>query len=137
MATSIISKCSGKGNIDVIIEDALKITAHHLKFTMGTSEVDPNKLIKSNYSNCVGYATFFSAVCNYLIFMNSLSGEWIAKPKTAEIYFLNINVHKYFSSAFFKNHDVVIIENIKTGELLAVDPTLYDYGKVKFIGLKY
>ena len=36
-------------------------------------------------------------------------------------------------STFFKDHDFVTIENKVTGEVFAVDPTLYDYSGIKLV----
>jgi len=62
-----------------------------------------------------------------------LSGNWIAKPQIGQLNFLGINVHKYFNSQFFKDHDFVLIENKTTDEVFAVDPTVRDYLKINFI----
>ncbi|GGG62573.1 hypothetical protein GCM10011378_43400 [Hymenobacter glacieicola] len=45
-------------------------------------------------------------------------------------------MHKYFNSAFFKDHDFVTIENKRTGKVYAVDPTIDDYLSVDFITYK-
>jgi hypothetical protein len=63
----------------------------------------------------------------------NLADRWTAKPQIGQLYFLGTNIHKYFNSAFFKDHDFVTIENKKTGEILAVDPTVNDYLHIDFI----
>jgi len=50
-----------------------------------------------------------------------------------QLYFLGTNIHKYFNSSFFKDHDFVTIENKTTGEIFAVDPTVNDYLRIDFI----
>lgn len=114
-------------DINKIVQLSLSTTSRQLNFTSDNNYNDPNKLIDSRTAHCVGYATFFAATCNYLLEKYQLSKVWTAKPQIGQLYFLGANVHKYLNSPFLKDHDFVTIENIKTGEVLAVDPTVYDY----------
>lgn len=119
--------------IHQIIETGLAITSRSLNFTIDKNEVDPNKLVYTKTAHCVGYATFFTIACNRLLEKHGLSEDWKAKPQIGQLHFLGINFHQYFSSPFFKDHDFVIIENIATGEVYAVDPTVSDYLGIDFI----
>ena len=116
-----------------IIELGLSITSRQLKFTANENDVDPNKLITSRKAHCIGYASFFATTCNYLLKKYNLSDQWTAKPKVGQLYFIGQNIHKYFNSPFFKDHDFVTIENKKTDQIFAVDPTVYDYLLIDFI----
>lgn len=120
-------------NIEQIVELGLSITSNKLTFTANKNDIDPNKLIKSRTAHCVGYASFFAATCNYLLEKHKLSDTWIAKPQVGQLYFLGTNIHKYFTSSFFKDHDFVTIENKITGETIAVDPTVSDYLYIDYI----
>jgi hypothetical protein len=120
-------------DIKQIIKLGLSITSRQLNFTADKNDTDPNKLITSKTAHCVGYATFFATICNYLLDEYNLSDTWIAKPQVGQLYFLGTNIHKYFHSSFFKDHDFVTIENKKTGEIVAVDPTVNDYLLIDFI----
>ena len=62
-----------------------------------------------------------------------MADKWNAKPQIGQLYFLGTNIHKYFNSSFFEDHDFVTIENKSTGEILAVDPTVNDYLNIDFI----
>jgi hypothetical protein len=119
--------------IEQIIELGLSLTSNRLNYTANKNDIDPNKLISSNTAHCVGYATFFATTCNYLLQKHHLSDRWSAKPQIGQIYFLGTNIHNYFNSPFFKDHDFVTIENKTTGEILAVDPTVNDYLFIDFI----
>jgi len=110
-----------------IISQGLSITRKQLHFTAEKNDIDPNKLITSRSAHCAGYATFFATSCNFLLEQHGLSDLWVAKPQIGQLYFLGTNVHSYFSSPFFKDHDFVSIENKKTGVVFAVDPTVNDY----------
>ena len=119
-----------------IIVQSLKLTSERLRFTNGKSDIDPNKLIETHYAHCVGYAAFFTTVCNQMLKQNELSDQWIATPQKGELYFMGINIHPYFKSAFFMDHDFVIIKNLLTGEEIAVDPSLHDYTGIQYITVK-
>ncbi len=114
-------------DIEQIVKLGLSITSRQLNFTDNKNDIDPNKLIRSKTAHCVGYASFFATTCNYLLKKRNLSGNWTARPQIGQLYFLGTNIHPYFNSAFFKDHDFVTIENKTTGEIFAVDPTINDY----------
>lgn len=119
--------------IKQIIKLSLSITSEQLKYSANKNNVDPNMLINSKTAHCVGYASFFSTTCNYLLKRKNLSNSWVALPQAGQLYFLGTNIHKYFNSSFFKDHDFVSIENKTTGEIYAVDPTVNDYLHIDFV----
>jgi hypothetical protein len=116
-----------------IVELGLRITSKKLNFTADKNDIDPNRLVTSKTAHCVGYASFFATTCNYLFVKYGLDDIWTAKSHVGHLYILGINIHKYFDSKFFKDHDFVTIENKKTGEKYAVDPTVNDYLRIDFI----
>jgi hypothetical protein len=120
-------------DIRQIIKLSLSITSEQLHFTGNKNHTDPNKLINFKTAHCVGYASFFSTTCNYLLKKNNLANLWTAKPQAGQLYFLKTNIHAYFNSSFFKDHDFVTIENKTTGEIYAVDPTVNDYLRIDFV----
>jgi hypothetical protein len=120
-------------NVEQIIKVGLSLTSGQLYFTTGKNSVDPNQLIHLKAAHCVGYASFFSTTCNYLLKKHGFSGEWSAKIHIGKLYFLGVNIHQYFNSSFFKDHDFVVIENKNTGQQFAVDPTMNDYLYIDFI----
>jgi len=120
-------------DIEQIIEFGLSITSRKLKFSAKKSDTDPNKLINTKAAHCVGYTSFFAATCNYLLKAYRLDDVWTAKPQVGQLYLLGTNIHRYFSSPFFKDHDFVTIENIKTGQTIAVDPVVNDYLYIDFV----
>ena len=126
-------------DIKQIIKLGLSITSRKLNFTANKkNDNDPNKLIISKTAHCVGYASFFATTCNYLLEKYNLSDTWTAKPQAGQLHFLGTNIHDYLTkffkdTDFIKDHDFVTIENKKTGEILAVDPTVNDYLRIDFI----
>jgi hypothetical protein len=116
-----------------IMQTSLSVTSQCLRFTTDRNENDPNKLIRTQTAHCVGYAAFCSATCNYLLKKHNLSDTWTATPQIGQLYLLGTNVHRYFDSPFMKDHDFVLLRNKKTGETLAVDPTIADYALIDFV----
>lgn len=134
----IEKKIGNKKNLDIteIIKIGLSTTSQQLNYTASKNDNNPNKLINSKTAHCVGYASFYAATCNYLLKKNNLSSIWTAQPQIGQLYLLGTNIHKYFNSSFFKDHDFVIIENNTTGEVFAVDPTINDYLYIDYITYK-
>lgn len=122
-----------EADIKHIIKLGLSISSNQLRFTASKNDIDPNKLIQSKTAHCVGYAAFFSTTCNYLLAKYNLANTWTAKPQVGQLYFIGINVHPYFNTPFFNDHDFVTIENKTTGQVYAVDPTLSDYLHIDFV----
>jgi len=122
--------------IEYIIRSSLSITSQQLSFSTSKNDNDPNKLIYSKKAHCVGYAAFFSTTCNYFLKKYKLSKTWVAKPQIGQLFFLGYNIHKYFNSPFFKDHDFVTIENKSSGVIYAVDPTVNDYLLITYVTFK-
>lgn len=121
---------------EAVLHKALQLSARNLHFTAQRNDIDPNLLINSHRAHCVGYAHFTSTVCNELLKHAQLADEWKAETHIGQIHLLGINVHPYFHSAFFRDHDFVVLKNRKTGEELAVDPTVYDHLRIVFIRMQ-
>jgi hypothetical protein len=119
-----------------IIKTSLDLTSGLLHFTFSKNERDPNKLITARAANCIGYSLSFASICNYLLKKYGMAQEWTAKPQIGQLYCLGVNIHPYFDSPFFKDHDFVIIENKTTKESFAVDPTVNDYLRIDFVSGK-
>ncbi len=118
-------------NVQDIINESLSLTSNQLHFSSRSKVIDPNKLINTKSTHCVGYASFFATTCNYLLQKNHLGNEWSAQPQAGQLYLFGHNIHQYFNAPFFKDHDFVLLKNKKTGEVLAIDPSLYDYFFIK------
>jgi len=116
-----------KLEIEEIIKTSLKITSERLEFSQKSASVNPNRLINSHKTHCIGYAAYFTTVCNYLLKKNGLSYNWKAKHQIGQLFLFGENIHHYFESGFFLNHDFVSIENKATRKVFAVDPSVNDY----------
>ena len=138
LALYVKENCIEKDNVTIkeIIKNSLSLTSKALKFTLSQNDSNPNKLIVSKTANCIGYAAFFSTVCNYQLKKHNLSEHWIAQPEIGQLYVFGTNIHQYFNSPSFKDHDFVIITNKTTKETYAVDPSVHDYLYINFVTLK-
>lgn len=109
------------------IQRSLSLTSHHLAYSLQSQVVDPNALVNNGKAHCVGYAHFFATAFRQMIPSFRNTGEWEATVHRAQLYCLGVNVHPFFNSPGFKDHDIVVIRNKNTGQIIGVDPTLSDY----------
>jgi len=125
-----------KFDLKEISEIALLITKEELKFTTNIASNNPNELAASKMANCVGYSAMYNSIANYLIEKVDLADEIEAVHRVGRLEFLGINIHQYFDSPFFKDHDFNEIKNKKTGEKISIDPSVSDYLWINRITLK-
>ncbi|MGC4128837.1 MAG: hypothetical protein QM564_04595 [Bergeyella sp.] len=118
-------------NINEIIDYSLNKTARKLEFTFDNQ----TKPLITGKANCIGYCDYFSSRMNQILENNDMK-DWKISHEIGKLEVFGIDIHQYFSSPFFKDHDFVTVENIKTGEKISIDPTVYDYFKIDRISLK-
>ena len=125
----IIDKASENKNINIhtITEIADNITTKNLQFTSGKASNNPNKLINTKQANCVGYAAMFNAISNHLIEQNGLQNEIKANHKIGKLDFLGVDLHQFFDSPFFRDHDFNELSNNITKEKIIIDSSVSDY----------
>ncbi len=127
-------------NIEIDIKSILSIangiTTEALGFTTGQASNNPNQLINSKQANCVGYSAMFNSIADYLIRKNNLQGEIKAEHKVGQLELFGINLHQYFESSFFKDHDYNELVDKKTGDKIAIDPTVSDYLWIKRVATR-
>jgi hypothetical protein len=128
-----IESQSSNRNIDFegIISIANSVTNEQLRFTGNSASNNPNELINTNQANCIGYSAMFNSVANYLIKENELNQEIESKHKIGLLDLLGINLHQFFESSFFRDHDFNEMKNLKTGETILIDPSVSDYLWIK------
>ena len=54
-----------------------------------------------------------------------------AQHKIGHLSLLEMNLHQFFESAFFKDHDFNELNNKKTGQTISIDPSVSDYLWIK------
>ncbi len=119
-----------KINLGEIAKIADQITNSELKFRTKGASNNPNELINTNKANCIGYSAMFNSIANYLIRKNDLQNEIEAEHKIGELHLFGINLHQFFESQFFRDHDFNEIINHKTGERILLDPSVSDYLRI-------
>lgn len=124
--SQFIEKQEVEPNIQAILKKSLRFSADQLSFTTHRCDTDPNLLFTSQKTNCIGYAAFFSATCQALLLQNHLEGKYAVRHSRGHLTFLGMDVHRWFHSPFFKDHDFNVIENLETGEKIYVDASTYD-----------
>ena len=124
-------------DIDEIINGSLQLTKERLSFVFAKSDTDPNTLLASKKTHCVGYASFFTTLANSSVQKNKLDQDWEVEHHIGVLYVFGYNMHAYFNSPFFKDHDFVVITNKLTSKTIAVDPTVYDYLGIKRVTYAY
>ena len=113
-----------------------KLTKEELKFTKNRVSNNPNKLIDTNQANCVGYSAMFNSIANYLINKNKYENEIEVEHKIGQLELFGINLHQFFESPFFRDHDYNEITDKNTGKKILVDPVVSDYLRIKRVAQK-
>ena len=116
-----------------IIRRSLNLTATHLRFTTGKSDIDPNLLFYSKNAHCVGYAAFFSTTCNELLRQAGLDERFEVKHLRGKISFLGIDLHQFFNGPFFRDHDFNEILDKTTGQRFYVDASVQDVFGIVYV----
>ena len=119
-----------------ILKIADKLTKEELKFTKNRVSNNPNKLIDTNQANCVGYSAMFNSIANYLINKNKYENEIEVEHKIGQLELFGINLHQFFESPFFRDHDYNEITDKNTGKKILVDPVVSDYLRIKRVAQK-
>lgn len=121
-------------DIENITEIAMELTTEILHFTTKRASNNPNELIHTKQANCIGYAALFNSIANYLIQKHQLQEELAAEHKIGQLELLGINVHPFFKSSFFRDHDFNTLRNKKTGVTVFLDAGVCDYFFVDRVG---
>ncbi|MBL7799061.1 MAG: hypothetical protein JNJ90_21355 [Saprospiraceae bacterium] len=114
-------------SVEEIVEISRSETSARLRYTTGKASSNPNVAARSGAANCVGYSALFGSMVNQLSLEQRSSHSLRARHLIGRLYFLGVDMHQFFSSPFFRDHDFVEIEDVTTGEKIFVDPVVSDY----------
>lgn len=123
-------------SVEGIAEISRLETNARLRFTTGKASSDPNMAAHAGKANCVGYSALFSSIANQLSHGQHSSHSLRARHLVGRLYFLGVDMHQFFSSPFFRDHDFVEIEDTATGEKIFVDPVVSDYLGINTVAKK-
>ncbi len=121
-------------SVEDLIYFVQKQTAHYLHFVNRQAETNPNLSYKTGATNCVGYSKMAQAMAQYLIDKQALNLK--AKHKLGKLHVLGYDIHQWIDDPFWANHDYNEIVDLQSKQIYAFDPTLYDYLRVAFVGIK-
>ena len=113
--------------LNQIITVSRKITNEELRFTPKKASSNPNILLGIGKANCIGYSALFNSIGIYIIKSQKQTDVYKMNHIVGKLYFLGFDIHRLFSSPFFKDHDFNEIINLKTKKRIYVDPSLSDY----------
>lgn len=122
----LLSPTNGTKDVGACIDIALEETADALTFSTGPVHNDAASALRTGTANCIGYAAVFQDLCTEQLLQAGLSDEWRVRHMRGLLYCGSFNVHRLFSSPFWKDHDICVVENRPTGERIHVDPSLFD-----------
>lgn len=131
-----LKETGGNKSVEDLIQDSLKETASTLSFSFDKCDHETDKLVETKKANCIGYSAFLASVIQFKLKQSGLQNDWKVHHNVGEIYLMNENINRHFNSGFFRDHDFVTVENVKTKEIIGVDATVYDYFRIDRIKLK-
>lgn len=117
--------------VNARIDRALDETARLLRFTTGPAPNDAASCRAGGTANCVGYAALFQDRCQRLLDSAGLSDRWQVLHLRGRLFCGPFNTHRLFSSPFWKDHDLCLVENPRTGQRVFVDPSLFDAAGIR------
>ena len=118
-------------DMEEIMKISNKVTKQLLSYSMNETSTDPNKLFYSQKANCIGYSAMFNSISNHLIKEANMEEVFESKHLVGKLDFFGIDLHQFFASPFFKDHDYNQLKNKSTGEVIWIDPSLGDYLKIQ------
>ncbi len=121
---------SSSKSIEDLLSLAIEITNRSLHFSTSPSSRNANTCFRQQKANCIGYAALLNAIINHLLKSEKWNGKYQSHHLIGQLDLWGIDLHQYFSNPFFHDHDFVAIENLETGEVVYIDPTLSDYLKI-------
>jgi len=119
--------------IENIIHIARSVTIKELGFSKNQFSRNPNDLMDSKKANCVGYAAMFNSIANHLIRANNLEQKYAAEHRIGNLELIGFNLNQLFTSPFFRDHDYNEIIDLRTRNIIAIDPSVSDYLGIKFV----
>jgi hypothetical protein len=116
-------------NVDVIIQKSLNVTNCLLHYKLsGSKSTDPNIIMDRGYGHCGNYSILFSTIANHYLKQNNLSKEY----KMNIVYVKDRWFGRY---TIFNSHVSCVL--VHDGHREHIDPTFYDYNKIKLTNMQF
>jgi hypothetical protein len=113
-------------DLHTAMQAALDTTAARLHFSTSEVSTDPSALIHGGPANCIGYAALCAALLKGQLEEPGLDDRYEVEAVVGKLYVGDQDLHAFFTTPFWKDHDVVRVRGKGTGEVRLLDPTLYD-----------
>lgn len=111
-------------NLESIMTFCLNQTKNDLEFSLHSKENNSVPYIaKSKLANCIGYTNYYNSMLSKCLLDNNIDYVEITHVR-ALVYMDGINMHQFSDDPSFKDHDISVIKNKKTGEVYYVDASL-------------
>lgn len=120
-------------SIEEILKVSNRITSKKLDFTFDQVSSNPNLVSELKKANCIGYASLFNSIGNYIIEKQKMTDKYEFIHLVGKLDVFGYNVHKLINSPFFKDHDFNEIKYKQTGQSKFVDPSLRDYFRIEYV----
>ena len=122
--------------LDQAIAVALDSTAVRLHFSTGKVSSDPALLLHGGPANCIGYAALCAALLKGQLEAAGLGERYVVEPVIGKLYVSDQDLHVFFTTPFWKDHDVVRITDRASSEVIALDPALYDHVEIGRVSIR-
>lgn len=84
-------------------------------------------MLMDGRASCIGYSAFYSAVLEFLLSEQGEAEMYEVNHVKGRLELFGVDIHQFFRSPFFKDHDYNEIMNKETGERILVDASVEDY----------
>ncbi len=112
------------------IDFALELTASTASFAISESSGNPEQIIAGEKANCVGYSRLFAGILDRL----DAGNQWIRQEVViGKISLFGVDLHQFTADPFWSNHDYNQVFDDHADKVYTVDPTLYDYMRIKLL----
>ncbi len=121
--------------LDKAIQVALDSTAARLHFSTGKVSSDPQVLMRGGPANCIGYNALCAALLKGQLEKAGLGDRYVVEAVIGKLYLGDQDLHAFFTSPFWKDHDVVRVRATGSNEVWLLDPALYDVTGIGLVGV--
>lgn len=111
-------------NLESIMTFCLNQTKNDLQFSLSSKQNNSVAYIsKSKQANCIGYTNYYNSMLSKCLSENNI--DYVEVTHVRALVFIDgINMHQFSNDPSFKDHDISIVKNKKTGEVFYVDASL-------------
>ena len=111
-------------DLNSVMVYCLNKTKSDLSFSLYSKNNGSVKSIStSKVANCIGYTNYYNSMLSKCLSENKITDIEITHIR-ALIYMNGINLHQFSDDPSFKDHDISVVKNKKTGETFYVDASL-------------